>query len=264
MLEDAAGNKWLRADPAKGGGLSVWNADGKYKRLDTSVSGGQLRSDNIHSMAFDNNGSLWLGSDDGVMRIDYPENALSGQVVEAFVPIYETGRLMAEQQINAIAIDGGNRKWFGTSKGAWLFNEDCTRLLAHYDASNSLLPANSVLSIAVDGKSGEVFFATSAGMASYRAAANEAAADYSAVKIFPNPVPASYEGLLSIVGLKHGSEVKITDASGRLVYETLSDGGTAVWDLRRYEGGRASSGLYWVYVSDAWGETGIAGKFWMW
>ena len=45
------------------------------------------------------------------------------------------------------------------------------------------------------------------------------------------------------------AEVKITDAQGNLVYRTSSNGGTAVWDGRRFDGTKASSGVYFVFVA---------------
>jgi hypothetical protein len=44
--------------------------------------------------------------------------------------------------------------------------------------------------------------------------------------------------------------VKITEANGRLVYQTRSLGGQAVWDGKDYTGHRASSGIYLVLAQD--------------
>ena len=47
------------------------------------------------------------------------------------------------------------------------------------------------------------------------------------IKVFPNPVRENYYGTISIEGLSFGSNVKITDVNGNLVFETNSNGGTA-------------------------------------
>ena len=48
--------------------------------------------------------------------------------------------------------------------------------------------------------------------------------------------------------------VKITDVTGNIVYETTSLGGQAIWDGRNFDGRKANSGVYLVFVSDASGD----------
>ena len=47
---------------------------------------------------------------------------------------------------------------------------------------------------------------------------------------------------------------------GGLVYRTKSNGGTAVWDGFRFDGRKASTGVYFVFVSDINGKEKKAGK----
>jgi hypothetical protein len=83
---------------------------------------------------------------------------------------------------------------------------------------------------------------------------------YEEIKIFPNPVRENFSGYISITGLKENSEVKFTDAFGSLVYRTKSMGGTATWNGFRFDGTKASSGVYFVFVSDITGKEKKAGK----
>ena len=46
------------------------------------------------------------------------------------------------------------------------------------------------------------------------------------------------------------AEVKITDATGTLIYETQALGGQAVWDGKSYSGERAATGVYLVWSSN--------------
>jgi hypothetical protein len=50
------------------------------------------------------------------------------------------------------------------------------------------------------------------------------------------------------------SRIKITDISGNLVYETVSDGGMATWDLTTYNGRRIATGVYIVFCSSSDGS----------
>ena len=64
---------------------------------------------------------------------------------------------------------------------------------------------------------------------------------------FPNPVRPDYTGPIAIKGLARDANVKITDVSGRLIFETTSLGGQAIWDGKSFDGRRASTGVYLVF-----------------
>ena len=44
--------------------------------------------------------------------------------------------------------------------------------------------------------------------------------------------------------------VKITDISGNLVYETKAQGGQAVWNGRNFDGDRVYTGVYLVFCTN--------------
>ena len=67
-------------------------------------------------------------------------------------------------------------------------------------------------------------------------------------KCFPHPVAPGYDGPIAFPGLADMANVKITDISGRLVYETTALGGQAIWNGSDYNGRRAQSGVYLVFV----------------
>ena len=158
--------------------------------------------------------------------------------------------VLKSEYIHSIAIDGGNRKWIATDNaGVFLLSEDAKTELFHFTAENSPLLSNTVLDIVIDGYTGEVFFATDQGLVSFRYTATEPKDDLENITIFPNPVKPYFDGYISISGLMEDAEVKITDARGALVYRTTSMGGTAVWDGRRFDGTKASSGVYFVFVA---------------
>jgi hypothetical protein len=191
---------------------------------------------------------------DGIGVIQCPQEAfLTG--CEAVLPVIKDGSfanyLFKGEKVTSIAVDGADRKWVGTDNGAWLVSRDGDKVLAHFTEINSPLLSNDVRSIAIDGKSGEVFFATAKGLISYRGGATEATEDKGNVLVYPNPVAPDYDGTIAIRGLPDNSSVKITEANGRLVYQTRSLGGQAVWNGRDYRGNRASSGVYVVLVADA-------------
>jgi hypothetical protein len=52
-----------------------------------------------------------------------------------------------------------------------------------------------------------------------------------------------------ISGMMEDTNVKITTISGRLVYETTSIGGQAIWNGRDLSGRRVHTGIYLVFCA---------------
>jgi len=113
------------------------------------------------------------------------------------------------------------------------------------------LPSNSISSIAIDPITGEVFFGTTdKGICSYRADATEGGETCDNYYVFPNPVRHEYHGPIAITGLVANATVKITDVSGQVVYQTKANGGEAVWNGNNFDGERAQTGVYLVFVTN--------------
>jgi hypothetical protein len=122
------------------------------------------------------------------------------------------------------------------------------------------LLSDEITDIEINDESGEVFFMTPMGITSFRSTATISEADFNKVKIFPNPVTNHFNGLVGISGLATDATVKITDVSGKLVWQTIANGGTATWDVRDYNGRRAATGMYLVLSTSQDGSESIVGK----
>ena len=148
--------------------------------------------------------------------------------------------VLGADNVVSVAIDGANQKWFGTeSGGAYLFSADGTKQIYHFDITNSPLLSNDVLSIKINQQTGEVFFGTDQGIVSFKGVATEGNSGCN-IFIYPNPVRASYTGIIGIKGLMSNMIVKITDITGTLVYETTAQGGQATWNGTNFKGDRKS------------------------
>ncbi len=77
---------------------------------------------------------------------------------------------------------------------------------------------------------------------------------------FPNPVRENYTGPIAITGLVNNADVKITDTYGNIVFGTRSEGGTAIWDGKNYNGNTAATGIYLVFVTNNDGSEKLVTK----
>jgi len=242
------------------GGILVFDEKESQRRLLTHAEGnGNLRGTRPHSLLKDLEGSIWVGTNDGITEFFDPFSIFNGQDGN-FVRDLDGNVIIRDETTTALAVDGGNRKWIGTlSSGVWLY-DDNGELLANFTTENSPLLSNEVLDIAIQPVTGEVFFATSQGIVSYRGTATTGAPTHSNVTVFPNPIRPEFGGLVSITGLVREADVRITDISGRLVWQGESEGGTATWNTLDFDGQRVKTGIYLIFSTTEDGEDSIVAK----
>lgn len=240
------------------------NSDDRWKYYRQGTGNGNLPSNNVLAIAKDKDNSIWIGTDDGIGIISCTADAFAGSGCDARLPVVQQGQfagyLFKGEQVQAIAVDGANRKWIGTTNGVWLIGPDGTKTIHHFNTSNSPLLSNDVKQIGIDPLTGEIFFATFNGICSFRGTATEATETINQVFVFPNPVPPGYNGAIAIRGLAENTSVKITEMNGRMVYQTRSLGGQAIWDGKDYKGHKAAAGMYLVFIRDDAGREKIVTK----
>ena len=204
----------------------------------------------ILSIAQDKNGVIWVGTDMGPFLFSNLNNVFNSDYTCSRVKIPRNDStnladyLLVNENIKAIAVDGANRKWIGTSSGVYLMSENGQQTIQHFTMTNSPLLSNDIMSIAINPVSGEVFFGTSQGIVSYQSNASEAGDTFGNVYAYPNPVRQGYKGVITITGLVANTQVKITDINGNLVCETVSNGSLATWDAKDSHGRKVSTGIY--------------------
>jgi len=231
-----------------------------YKEIKSESQGGFLHAP-VTCLTKDKNGDIWLGTEKGVTVL-YDTYRVFGDInYDDNPPILNSQILLYDESINCIYVDGGNRKWFGSSNGAWLINPVGTEEVLAFNTDNSPLPSNNVNKIGVNEKDGEVFFGLNEGVVSYWGDATIAEEKHeSTIKIFPNPVKPDFNGTIGITGLALNAVVKITDVSGNLVYQTIANGGMATWDGKSSKGKKPDSGVYLVYSAEPNGNDAFVGK----
>lgn len=234
--------------------------DDTYKLLSDAEGLGSLPSTNVNCLTIDRDGEVWVGTEKGpAVFFNAGSIFQTGSNLDAQqILLLQDGSyqyLLETQSITGIAVDGANRKWFGTSTGGiFLMSEDGTEQIYSFNSDNSPLFSNNILSIAIVGSSGEVMIGTSKGIIGFRSTATEPVSTYSDVYCYPNPVRPGYNGPIAIKGLLENSSIKITDASGQLVNESISLGGQAVWYGDDLYGNQVSSGVYYVHLVSSNGQ----------
>ena len=216
-----------------------------------------LAGQTVNCFIEDHNQSIWIGTSQGLSVCYYTENIFNNSNYQAEFILIETTdgyveRLFENIEILDIAVDGGNRKWIATkANGVFLISDDGTEQIQNFTKENSPLLSNTVQAISILDKSGEVFFVTELGLCSYRSNATKSSTTFNNVLVFPNPVKSDYLGEIAISGLEDNTNVKITNISGDLVYETVSTGGTATWNGRNFEGIKVATGVYLFLCTNA-------------
>lgn len=258
-------DKWVQVP--RGHDLYVVNKDvtAKKRVLVTSYfnNGNQeivKRMNDIYCIAEDLDGAIWIGTSMGVAVYNNPRRIWEQGSIYAIQPSLDLRDglyhpLLETETITAIEVDGANRKWIGTRhSGVYLVSETGEKEVLHFNSENSPLLSNTITSIAINQKSGEVFIGTSEGLISYKGDAIAGKDTYADVYVYPNPVRETWDGPVTITGLVEETNIKITDITGNLVHQSTSLGGQSTWDGRNLNGNRVKTGVYLVFCTDKFGE----------
>lgn len=211
---------------------------------------------------------LWIGTSAGPLLLPKEQMKATTPIFTQVKVPRNDGTNLADYlldgiHITTIAVDGAGRKWMGTAtNGVYLISQDNLSQVHHFTAENSPLLSNSIESIAIDSKSGEVFFGTDKGLCSYVSDATAPVSEMSkdVTYAYPNPVEPGYTGPITIVGLSYNADIKITTSNGVLVAQGRSNGGSFTWDGNDLRGHRVASGIYMVNTATQDGNQGTVCK----
>lgn len=231
--------------------------------------GASLNINAVHCITFDKDRNIWVGTNTGLLVLER-KNIDTGNInffTQIKVPRNDgtdyADYLLNELDITAIAVDGANRKWVGTSyDGVYLISADNMTQIHHFTQDNSPLISNNIRSITINNKTGEVFFGSEIGLCSYVSNAVEPSTEMTEDNVwaYPNPVNPDYTGPITITGLTYNADVKIVSANGLLINEGRSNGGSFTWDGCDKKGNRVASGIYMVVTATSNGQKGTVCK----
>lgn len=218
----------------------------------------------------DSDGNRWIGTNVGPLYIAYGDLDKSPANISFIQPKVARNDgtnladyLLSGVDINTICIDGAGRKWFGTTgSGLYLISQDNQEQIQHYTKDNSPLISNDILDLALDPTSGELYISTTKGLCSLTTDVTAPSEEMNKdnVYAYPNPVDPDYSGMITISGLSLDADIKITTATGYLVNQGRSNGGSYQWDGRDLKGKRVASGVYNVISAKSDGSKGTVCK----
>ena len=216
----------------------------------------------------DKNHDMWIGTNIGPLLL-YKKDITSDSPIFTQVKVPRNDGtnyadyLLSGVDISCIAIDGGNRKWFGTNgNGIYVISNDCLTQIYHFTTNNSNLLSNYIESIAINEQTGEVFIGTDKGLCSYMSDASSPNSEMTKDNVwaYPNPVKPDYTGLITITDLSFDADIKIVTTNGILVNQGRSKGGTYTWNGKDLKGQKVASGIYMVETATSDGSKGTVCK----
>ncbi|MBS3770522.1 MAG: T9SS type A sorting domain-containing protein [Bacteroidales bacterium] len=226
----------------------------RVKITEVRDNNGKSYASRIYAIQEDREGNIWFATDEGI-GVDYdPQSIFEEDTYQPNRPrISEEGYthfMLRDNIVTDIAVDPANQIWFATqTSGVFAYNPKAQEMVHHFTASSSPLLTDTLQSIAVN-ETGEVFMGTSRGMISYRSHTSEGQDTFEDTYAFPNPVPPDYQGTITITNLVENVNVKITDISGNLVYETIAKGGQATWSGKDFSDRPVGSGVYLIFLTN--------------
>ena len=167
IITDRNNSIWMGT---RGDGVIVFNQNGERIRSLTALpTKGNLPNLRVISLASDSDNRIWIGTISGLVVFSNASGVFDADVVDAQPVIFEEDgiakKLLGDQYISTIAVDGANNKWFGTSDGGVTYtNPNGQTTIANFSKENSPLPSDRITKISVDKESGKVFFATDKGI----------------------------------------------------------------------------------------------------
>jgi ligand-binding sensor domain-containing protein len=208
--------------------------------------GTQIANTNVNAILTDQDDGIWCGTESGVNIISNPY-AIEQSNPQFYV---RSVKLLEQQVVHAMAVDGIGNKWIGTDNGIFVVSPDGTDSIAHFSTSNSPLVDDDVETLAIDQSRGEIYAGTPNGISRFSTIFTSGKPDYSGIRVYPNPLVQTSESspTVTIDGLVSGSTVKVFTLNGRLVATINGEalGSTVKWDGRDSMGRAVASGMYLI------------------
>jgi len=278
LYVDSNGLKWIPLETSTGAGTGLLvvdtgspedSSDDRGVKLTDDQNNGNLPDNKVNTILEDKNGEVWIGTQRGIARFLFPsfivESTNSSDRRAQWLINEDTEALsrflLRDINVSAMAVNAANEKWIGSAnQGIWVLNEEGSRIINRFTSDNSALISNSIISIAVNDQTGEVFIATDLGLMSYQDTPLRPVNEMGTLKVFPNPFVYDQHNRIVVEGLSESTRINVIAADGTVVNELETRGGRIEWDARGFNNELLSSGVYFLMALDGNGGSKGTGK----
>lgn len=277
LFIDSFDQKWIPLQNAQTTGTGLLIVDTKVStdesddigvKLQFGSNSGNLPDNKVNTIVEDKNGEVWIGTERGIAKFVFPELIVEGNIEDRTAQwlINEDTTavsrfLLRDINVTDMAVNEANEKWIGSAnQGVYLLNSEGSKILKQFTTDNSPLFSNSIVSIAINDLTGQVFFATSVGLISYQDVPKKPVREMENLKVFPNPFNYSRNDIILIEGLSDETMIKVLGVDGTVVNSFESTGGRASWDAKDHRGNKLGSGVYFIVAVDSQGNSKGVGK----
>ncbi|MCK5119577.1 MAG: hypothetical protein KAQ78_08340 [Candidatus Latescibacteria bacterium] len=229
----------------------------------STASHKELTSDNISDLVVDQEGVLWVATDNGVNAIRGAYSPTGGAFSVESWDRYGREEGLGSAIVHVIVEDAAGNKWFGTEAGlARLSARDGSILL--YTRANSGLVDDGVRSLAFNDHTGELWIGTTRGLSKLTVPTSATTPVLPEIRVSPNPlILSNAHAKIAFADLPDdASSVRIFTLSGELVCVLSPESGarSVTWDGGNGARNMVGSGVYFYVVTDSMGRH-ITGKF---
>ena len=156
-----------------------------------TANNSNLPTNRVNCLAVDLEGDVWVGTQQGTIVFECGSSVFDPGCTGSLRIVQQDNfgaYLLETENIRTIAVDGANRKWFGTDNGIFVQSPDGEEQVAFYNVENSPLFDNVINDIEIQQVTGEVYIGTNKGLQSIRGTATEGGVvNSNDVVVFPNP-----------------------------------------------------------------------------
>jgi hypothetical protein len=242
-LDPYSDYKWLGSFE-KNLGLGYFDNEGQSSGGDWGRVYGDSDLDNDQTcFAFDKDGVLVIGTNDGLSYLYNPFSVANGSPANIFKE-----KTLDGVAINDLFIDAQNNRWIATNDGVYVYyanGEDAPEKISTDDYP---IASDKVLSLAYDASTGRVYFGTENGLSSALSLAVEPLPSFD-IKCYPQPFLPQQDLEMVIEGLAPDSDVRILTTDGKLVRTMQTTSQKLIWDGKDERNNFVNTGIYMVVAT---------------
>lgn len=199
----------------------------------------------IFDIEEDKNGILWFASTWGLFSMN-AENAFNEDFSIIKPKDKHNNYILDNVFVTCISTDEYNRKWVGTlDDGIYLLNEDCSKVLKHFNSSNSIFPNDKVFSICWNSNTKSVFVGLNGCLLEY---IPENYDDISKISVNPNHITPDYKGFVIFDNIPINSILYIKNSNGEIVKNIQATSSKVYWNCTNNDNIPVETGNYTLSV----------------